>query len=125
MRFMSDTDLLFAQTRFIRANKPNRLALVLVVDHLRKWADSVSDGWHSWPKPCRAAEQAIRLIESTTNRANDEQEREDITDAQMQAAVRPIKSFLTRMAKERHGLYPDRAMVTAEEREIILRAVTE
>lgn len=124
MRFMSDTDLLLAEHRFITANKPNRLALVLVVDHLRKWADSVSDGWHSWPKPCRAAEQAIRLIESTTSRANDEQERTDITEAEMLAAVKPIKAFLTRMAKEPHGLHPRRPMVTPEEREIILRAVT-
>lgn len=113
MKFMNDYDIAFARTRFTRASKPNRLALALVVEHLAEWADNNSDGWAYWPKPCRAAEKAMSLIESRTNRENDEQERVDITDAEMQAAVRPIKAFLTR------------EKVSAEDRELILRAVTE
>jgi hypothetical protein len=114
MRYMNDYDIEFAVRRFTRASKPNRLALALVVQNLAEETNWVSDGWAYWPKPCRAANRAIELIESTTNAANDEQERYDITDAEMLAAVRPIKAFLTRHT----------SVYSAERRERILRAVT-
>lgn len=111
MKFMNDYDLDQARMRFTRATKPNRLALVMVVDLLREWADQHSDGWAYWPKPARAAQKAISLIESRTYAENQQQEAEDITDEEMHAAVRPIKAFLTRQN------------VSAETRELILRAV--
>lgn len=110
MRFMNDYDLEYARQRFTRSTVPNRLALVMVVDNLRDWANSHSDGWAYWPKPVRAANRAIELIESRTSRENDEQEREDISDQELTLAVKPIKAFLTR-----HG-------ASAEDRERILRA---
>lgn len=110
MRYMNDWDRTYAYRRFTRASKPNRLALVMVVDNLARWADNHSDGWAHWPLPARAADKAMALIESTTNAANDAQERTDITDEEMLAAVKPIKAFLTRQK------------VSPEAREIILRA---
>lgn len=110
MRYMNDYDIHNAVSRFTRASKPNRLALALVVRNLAEWADQHSDGWHSWPKPARAADKAMALIESRTNAENDEQERVDITDEQLLAAVKPIKAFLSRY------------QATPEAREIILRA---
>lgn len=118
MRFMNDYDLEMAQRRFTRDTAPNRLALAITVNRLREWADTVSDGWAYWPKPAKAAANAMELIDGL-NRAD---ERNDITEQEMLTAVRPIKSFLSRMAKTQHGLYPDRPMVTADERELILRA---
>lgn len=115
MLFMNDYDLQHARSRFTRSTCPNRLALVMVVDNLREVTSWVSDGWAYWPKPARAAEKAMRLIQSTTNAANDAQEAEDITDAEMLAAVRPIKAFLTRHAH----------VYSADQREQILRAVTQ
>ena len=112
MLYMNDYDRQRAVSRFTRAAKPNRLALALVVDNLADWANTHSDGWAYWPKPCRAARQAMLLIYSSTNEANALQERYDISDAEMAAAVRPIKAFLTRQK------------VSAEDRERILRAVT-
>jgi hypothetical protein len=115
MRYMNDWDLQQARSRFTRAGiVPNRLALVLVVDNLREQTNLVSDGWAYWPKPCRAADKAMALIDSTAYPEYDRREREDITEAEMLAAVRPIKSFLTRHAH----------VYSAEQREIILRAVT-
>ncbi len=112
MRYMNDYDLQTARQRFTRSTTPNRLALVMVVDNLREWADRNSDGWAYWRKPLQAATKAIALIDSYTNEERREQEREDITDAEMLAAVKPIKSFLTReKANER-------------DRELILRATT-
>lgn len=113
MLYMNDWDLAQARNRFTRVATPNRLALVMVVDHLRDWTNHNSDGWAYWPKPVRAARQAMEYIRSTTWEEMQRQEREDITDAEMAAAVRPIKAFLTRHK------------VSAEEREVILRSVTE
>lgn len=112
MRYMNDYDLDCARSRFTAASTPNRLALVMVVDNLRHWADQVSDGWAYWPKPARAADKAMSLIESRTWAENEAQEDNDITDAEMHAAVRPIKALLTRQK------------VRPETREIILRSVT-
>jgi hypothetical protein len=117
MRYMNDWDLDQARRRYGRGETPNRLALVMVVDNLRQWANENSDGWVYWPKPCRAASKAIELIESTAYPEYERRQHEDITDAEMLAAVRPIKSFLTRAPQ--YG-----ARVTPEDREIILRAVT-
>lgn len=111
---MNDYDIASARQRYGRGVTPNRLALVLVIDNLRDWTDWHSDGWAYWPKPCRAASQAIALVESTTNVENTRRESTDITDAEMLAAVKPIKAFLTRHA----------SIVTQSDREIILRAVT-
>lgn len=110
MKFMNDYDLYFARQRFTRASTPNRLGLTIMVERLADWADENSDGWAYWPKPVNAAAKAIALIESTTNTANDEQERADATDEQVAAAVRPVKAFLTRQG------------VDAERKELILRS---
>ena len=96
MLYMNDFDFAYAGSRFARGRTPNRLVLTRVVDNLRVWADRNSDGWAYWPKPARAARSAMELIRSTTNAANHEQESHDITDAELKAALRPIKAFLTR-----------------------------
>lgn len=111
--FMNEWDIEDARARFTRSSTSNRLALAIVVDRLREWADENSDGWAYWPKPLRAAQRAIEHIESRTYAANVAQETTDITRAEMLAAVRPIKSFLTRQG------------VSAERKELILRAAEE
>lgn len=114
MRYMNDYDIESARRRFGRGETPNRLALVMVIDNLREWTNAHSDGWAYWAKPCNSAAQAIALVESTAYPEYERRQHEDITDAEMLAAVKPIKAFLTR---HKH-------LVTSEAREIILRAVT-
>lgn len=114
MRYMNDYDIAQARRRYGRGETPNRLALAIVVDNLAEETNWVSDGWAYWPKPCRAAAKAIELIESTSYPEYERRQHEDITDAELAAAVRPIKSFLTRHAD----------IYSAERRERILRAVT-
>jgi hypothetical protein len=114
MKYMNDYDLHSARQRYGRGETPNRLALVLVVDSLREQTNLVSDGWPYWSPACRSAAKAIALIESTAYPEYERRQHEDITEAEMLAAVRPIKSFLT---KHRH-------IFSAEQRELILRAVT-
>jgi len=104
MHFMNEYDIHEARNRYIRDAMPNRLALVFRVDHLREWTNQHLDGWSYWPKPVRAAANAMKHI---AGRAS-----EDITDAEMRLAARPVKAFLTR---EEVGPYA---------REIILRSVS-
>lgn len=111
MLYMNDWDLDNARHRYGRGKTPNRLALVMVVDNLREWANENSDGWAYWPLPCRAAKNAMELIQSTAYPEYERRQHEDITDEEMHAAVRPIKSFLSRQK------------VSAERKELILRAV--
>lgn len=107
MIYMNDYDRLNAISRFTQATKPNLLALALVVDNLAGWADDNSDGWAYWPKPVRAAQRAIELIEQGLQDERDHGCRSrpgmtgvvefvDITDAELVAAIKPIRAFLTR-----------------------------
>lgn len=112
MKFMNDYDLYFARQRFTASSTPNRLGLTIMVERLAEWADENSDGWPYWSKPAQAAQRAIALIESRTSRENDEQERVDATDAEVAAAVRPVKAFLTRQK------------VSADRKELILRSTS-
>lgn len=94
MRHLNDHDLARA-SRVARANgDTNRLALVQTVTNLADWADHNSDGWAYWLKPRRAAQRAIAEIQGDGTLAADD--RPDTTDAELTAALRPIKSFLTR-----------------------------
>lgn len=110
MKFMNDYDIAFARQRFGRGNTPNRLALAIMIERLAEWADENSDGWPYWAKPVRAAQTAITLVESSTNAENEYQERVDITDVHVAAAVKPVKAFLARQG------------VPAERKELILRS---
>lgn len=106
MNYMNDYDLASAIQRFDAAEATNRLYVARTVSRLAEWADRNSDGWHSWPKPCRAAAKAIALIESRTWAENEAQEETDATDAEVKAALAPIKSFLTRQgANHREVIY--------------------
>ena len=102
MLFMNEWDIERAVRTYDPNVTPNRAQLARTVANLRIWANQNSDGWVYWPKPCQAAKRAIEQIESTTNREDDYRRRNDITDAEYKAALRPIKSFLTR-----HGVPHD------------------
>lgn len=112
--FMNDYDIEVALATFTRATCPNLLALTMVVEHLADWTNENSDGWAYWAKPRNAAQNAMVEIDGglRRHRSFGRVDRVDITDAEMVAAVKPIKAFLTRQK------------VSAERREIILRSVT-
>lgn len=97
MKYMNDYDLDNAARRYDPNVVPNRAKLTKVISRLMEWTNQNSDGWAYWPKPVRAAARAMELIESTTNPENERREREDASDAETASALRPIKSFLTRM----------------------------
>lgn len=92
MRFMNEFDLEVARRRY--KDHPNRMRLISTVDALRVWADANSDGWAYWPKPARAAVRAMEIIEG--DGTNDAFYRDDCTPAEVRAAEKPIRRFLSR-----------------------------
>ena len=108
MRFMNDYDLDSARRRYDPAVTPNRAYLVAAVSALMDWTNRNSDGWAYWPKPVRAAARAMELIASTTTAENTRRETEDATDAETAAAIRVIRSFLTRQGVAHESVLPAR-----------------
>jgi hypothetical protein len=92
MRFMNDWDIEMAQRE--HADHPVLSAATKTLRNLADWADQNSDGWAFWPKPMKAAEKLIVLIQGDAARRAGE--RNDPTPQEYREALRPIKAFRTR-----------------------------
>ena len=108
MRYMNEYDVDEAVRRFDPSATPNRAYLARVVDAMRGYANTHSDGWAYWPKPARACGRAFELIDGGTMRERIEQEERDATDAEVRAALSPIKAFLTRQGENHESVLPAR-----------------
>jgi hypothetical protein len=75
---------------------PNRAHVANVILNLARWADANSDGWAYWPKPARAAANAMHEIHAYTAIERVAQEQRDLTDQQVRKLLAPIKAFCTR-----------------------------
>lgn len=64
--------------------------------NLRDCANANSDGWAYWPKPARAAKRLMELITGDGSWEAQFGDREDVTAAELTAAYKPIRAFLTR-----------------------------
>lgn len=84
-------------------NDPVLGPAVMTLGSLMSWTNRNSDGWCYWQKPSRAAEKLMDLVEQ-----HDRHERHtalhlphaEATPVAVATALRPIKAFRTRMAKE-------------------------
>lgn len=108
MRFMNTYDIAEALRRFDPSITPNRAYVARVVDAMEDYANSHSDGWAYWPKPARACSKAFELIDGRTTPDRIYQEEHDATDAEVAAALRPIKAFLTRRGERHESVLPAR-----------------
>ena len=97
---MNEYDIEDAVRRF-RSDTPNLQRAALVLARLMGWTNSCSDGWQYWRKPKQSARKLMALVEDATRNHWRGNEDGDITDAQLKAALTPIKAFLTR-----HGVNP-------------------
>ena len=70
--------------------QPNLQRGALVLSRLVWWANYNSDGWFSWPKPARSAKKLQTLLYGKDAYSP------DVTDAELKAALSPVKAFLTR-----------------------------
>lgn len=96
MRFMNAYDIERATHRFSVRTTPNRVKAARVLARLAQWTNSNSDGWAYWPKPTRAAARLMALVDGTTSADLRVMLSIDATDAELAAALRPVKAFLTR-----------------------------
>jgi len=112
--FMNDYDLECARRTFTQQSCPNLLGLVYMVEHLAEYADANSDGWAYWAAPRNAAKRAMEAIYEGERRVRlaYADGAVDCTDEDVARYARPVKAFLTRQK------------VRADQREIILRSVT-
>lgn len=107
---MNTWDIESALRRFDPSRTPNRAYLARVVDAMQDYANTHSDGWAYWPKPVNACRKAIELIDGGTTPERIRQEEQDATDAEVRAALSPIKAFFTREGERYESVLPARQM---------------
>lgn len=100
MKFFNDYDIQRAREAFAHHEVLNNATALL--QNVALDADENSDGWHSWPLPCRASKQLIELIEAAYKDPSVG------TQAAFKKAAAPIKAFYTRIRAKvpRYPAYP-------------------
>lgn len=91
MRFMNTYEIDEAVERFERHPVLGPASKLLA--QLRDKADNVSDGWCYWPKPVRAANKLIELVDVPRYQP---EAMDKATPAAFKAAMVPVKAFCTR-----------------------------
>lgn len=95
MRYMNGYDIDSAAVRY--ALHPILSDAVRTLRDLKAWTDSNSDGWAYWPKPARAAAKLMELIDGNGTYEDYVRIRDNTTLADLTKALRPIKTFRTKM----------------------------
>ncbi len=90
MLFMNSVEIDFAVSQY--AAHPVKGPASRLLRRLRDETNERSDGWHSWPAPCKAARQLQELLQ--------ERDESKVTKARFDKALAPIKAFCTRHAKD-------------------------
>lgn len=79
---------------------PNLVKGAEALEALKNWTNRNSDGWPYWVKPQNAAKRLTTLLGARMTSYWRGEEIEDCTEAELAAALRPIKAFLTRQKVE-------------------------
>ncbi len=79
-----------------RSGMQNAAKAQVVLERLIVWANSNSDGWHSWPKPARAAKNLQEALAARFQGPVSERVRDDLTASELRKVFSPVKAFLTR-----------------------------
>ena len=85
--FMNRSDIYEAINKYGRYQRLGtyQYKAAVILHYLSEAVDSCSDGWHSWPAPCRAAKQLQQIVQGT-----------EPTPTQYKKAVGAVKAFMTR-----------------------------
>jgi hypothetical protein len=79
--------------RFTAANElPVLRRGAVVLSRLKDWTNNNSDGWPYWQKPGKAAAKLMDLLDNAGRSHFDK----DVTEAELNKTLTPIKAFLTR-----------------------------
>lgn len=96
MNFMNEFEVIEAASYFAHdGTTPNLAKGAEVLYSLMEWTNSNSDGWPYWKKPTQAASKLITAIQAA-QRARFDGPVQDISEADLNTYLRPIKAFLTR-----------------------------
>ena len=93
MHFMNEWEVRAAADRY--RNDPVLSVATQFLVALMEETDMHSDGWCYWPKPVRAADKLMTLIESGTGTLTD-----------LRRALVPIKTFYTKYGLKAGMCYP-------------------
>ena len=96
MLFMNEWDIQEAMR--LHARHPVLSKATSLLYALMILADSVSDGWPYWTKPCRAARKLQELIQANHPYTR-KRDAPAPTEADLKRAVAPIKAFLKKNRK--------------------------
>jgi hypothetical protein len=103
-----------------RSATPNLAAGASVLDALVAWTnDGRSDGWPYWRAPARAAKALMELLGAHTYAARfgyyqgTAKTLEDVSAADLNRALRPVKSFLTKQGVDWNAELPWAAILPA------------
>lgn len=94
MRFMNRWEVEEAVARYL--GHPVLGPATETLRNLMLWTDRNSDGWAYWPKPTRAAERLMELIQPDGQDWRYDEDRTDATELAYRKALRAIKTFRTR-----------------------------
>jgi len=86
---------------------PNLSDAITVLANLVNWTNSVCDGWGHWAKPSRAAETLMTTLSKVTPW---DVPSKDLSKAELNAMLRPIKEFLTQEGFDPSEVFPARLM---------------
>ncbi len=89
--WMNQTEIEWAAQR--QHECPNVTKGVKLLNRLVESVNSQSDGWHSWPAPGKSAKKLMDLLRTAGNLSHGT--RGTITDAQLKAAITPIRRMAT------------------------------
>ena len=108
--WMNEYDINDAASRIAneRVARPNLAQAVGILDRLREWTNSNSDGWPYWQAPSRAAAKLMTLVHYAVGYGPTS---DDITGADLKAALTPIKAFLTRQQNAKRMTAADRLWI--------------
>lgn len=93
--WMNEYDIEDALRLTARFELPVARRAAEILSSLKDWTNEHSDGWPYWQKPAKAADKLMTALQSAIQ-ASRQRDNEDMTEAQLKAALTPIKAFLTR-----------------------------
>jgi len=106
MSWMNECEVEEVQRLFDVNEVPNLAEGAWVLGNLVDWTNRNSDGWPYWSKPSNAAKRLQELLHAHTYAARfgyyqgTADRLQDVSKADLSAALRPIKAFLTRQGVE-------------------------
>lgn len=102
MKYFNDYDI--ARAEQCCGNRPVLARAIQFLKAFKDEVDSHSDGWAYWNQPVQAAAKLMGVIEIVLNWESPDVA--DITEAQLNAALSPIRSFYTRRGYAAGMTYP-------------------